>query len=197
MMTSSARVQPWESFELEVCEHVKTHVASEMSLVNSKTAKVLHKKAYPSKDRGADIMFDVVVEAYEPCAVEPSFRWVWECKDYPDRKVSVDEVEEFSAKLDQIGPMNVKGTIVTRCGFQEGAFQYAVSRKISLYVVQKELVRVTQFDHRLRTVDRLVLRCLESSFPGGRRHGSEEGWTLDMAIQVEMRDAGLLPPVHQ
>jgi len=174
----------WESFEQEVFDHVKNCVEFYGSAMNPRIAKFHRKKAYPSKD--------VVVEAWEADAKEPSMRWILECKDYPDRNVSVDEVEEFSAKLEQIGPMNVRGTIVTRHGFQEAAYNYAVSRKISLYVLQRELVRVTQFDHRCRTIDRLTLPCPHGVMPSGHRVEDIGGWNLEMLVQVELRSAGLI-----
>lgn len=157
---------------------------------------MFRKRAYPSKDRGSDIIFDVVVEAFQPSAAEPSARWIWECKDYPDRRVKVDEVEEFYAKIDQIGPMNVIATMVTKTGFQEAAFNYAVSRRISLYVVEKRLVPVTQYDARVRTVDLMKFVCLEGLLPSGRRFAEMDQWgSLDMILRVELRSAGLLPPL--
>ena len=63
--------------------------------------------------------------------------WIIECKDYPDRRVGVDEVEEFSSKLGQVAAH--KGTIVTRKGFQSGAISLATSYKIGLMTLSKSI----------------------------------------------------------
>jgi len=44
----------------------------------------------------------------------------------------VDDLEEFHAKLDQIGSDNTKGTVACRNGFQESALKYAQSKGIGL-----------------------------------------------------------------
>jgi hypothetical protein len=113
-------------------------------MLNPHCVKVYRKKKYYSKDRDNEIIFDVVVEAFTGSDL-PSLIWIWECKDYPRRKVSVDEIEEFVSKLQQIGIGSVKGTVVTRIGFEAGAVTYAKSQRIGLAVLQKELVAVTHY----------------------------------------------------
>jgi hypothetical protein len=94
-------------------------------------AQIFHHKAYFSKDRDSEIIFDIVIEVRRPGASEPWLVWIWECKD-EGRRVAVDEVEEFASKLQQIGVHGVKGTIASRNGFQLGAVQYAQSKHIGL-----------------------------------------------------------------
>jgi hypothetical protein len=94
-------------------------------------SQILHHKAYFSKDRDSDIVFDIVIEVRRPDASEPWLVWIWECKDEA-RPVAVDEVEEFASKLQQIGVHGVKGTMASRNGFQEGAVKYAKSKRIGL-----------------------------------------------------------------
>jgi hypothetical protein len=95
------------------------------------TAQIFHHKAYFSKDRSSDIVFDIVIEVRRPNASEPWLVWIWECKD-ETRAVAVDEVEEFASKLQQIGVHGVKGTMASRNGFQQSAVQYAKSKRIGL-----------------------------------------------------------------
>ena len=90
-----------------------------------------HHKAYFSKDRDSDIVFDIVIEVRRPDASEPWLVWIWECKDEA-RPVAVDEVEEFASKLQQIAVHGVKGTIASRNGFQQSAVKYAKSKRIGL-----------------------------------------------------------------
>src|SRR5215211_6834078 len=59
-----------------------------------------------------------------PDAPEPWLVWICECKDEA-RPVAGDEVEEFASKLQQIGVHGVKGTIVSRNGFQQSAVKSA------------------------------------------------------------------------
>jgi hypothetical protein len=57
---------------------------------------------------------------------------VIECKDYRG-SIPVDDVEEFHAKLQQIGADNTKGMIFTRTGvYQKSAISYARSKGICL-----------------------------------------------------------------
>lgn len=94
--------------------------------------KVFLNKKYYSKDRDAYIETDVSIEVFMADATEPFFIWIWECKDY-SRSIPVDDLEEFHAKLEQIGADNTKGTMITSNGwFQTGALNYARSKKIGL-----------------------------------------------------------------
>lgn len=60
---------------------------------------------------------------------------VVECKHYKN-KVSVDDVEEFHSKLDDIGAH--KGIMVTTVGFQAGARKAAIGRGIALALLTKD-----------------------------------------------------------
>lgn len=74
--------------------------------------------------------------------------WIWECKDYPDRNVKVDELEEFQSKLVQVGAN--KGTVVTRRGFQKGSIAIAKSFRMGLMTLQNQLVTVVQMSQETR-----------------------------------------------
>ena len=120
-----------ESLELEIKRLLEDQIGSGSLALDPSHTKVFHKKAYYSRDRGKDITFDVVIEVTRPGATEPWLVWVWECKDLA-RPVAVDDVEEFSAKLQQIGVHGAKGTMASRNGFQEGAVEYARSKHLGL-----------------------------------------------------------------
>ena len=92
------------------------------------------KQVYYSKDREDFIKVDISVEKYlgDKELVPPSLIIVLECKDYKGY-ISVDEIEEFHAKLQQIGANNTKGIMVTSSGaFQKSAIKYAKSKGIGL-----------------------------------------------------------------
>jgi len=99
--------------------------------IKAGSAKVFARKSYPSADRGRSIVMDVSLELYRRGAEEPFFVWVWECKDY-ERSVPVDDIEEFHAKLEQIGLHKTKGTVACRNGFQISAINYARAKGIGL-----------------------------------------------------------------
>jgi hypothetical protein len=120
-----------KEFEREVFEAIQRVLASGELLLNPNTAKVYHQKAYYSRDRGKDIVVDVSIEATLLGASTSSIIWVWECKDY-NSPIPVDDVEEFHAKLQQIGADRTKGTLIARGGYQESALNYAQAKGIGL-----------------------------------------------------------------
>jgi hypothetical protein len=122
---------PGESFELEVFHLLLSQLQENELGLDPKRSKVYHRRGYFSSAREKEIIFDVTVEVTLRGASKPSIIWVWECKDY-ESLVPVDDVEEFHAKLEQIGADNTKGTIVTRRGFQQSALKYANSKGIGL-----------------------------------------------------------------
>ena len=124
-------MQSGEALELQVRRMLELELQEGKLGLAPGNAQIFHHKAYFSKDRGSDIVFDVVIEVHRPGTSEPWLVWVWECKD-EGRPVAVDEVEEFASKLQQIGVHGVKGTVASRNGFQQGAVEYAKSKRIGL-----------------------------------------------------------------
>lgn len=94
-------------------------------------AAVLHRPRYFSSRRNSDIEFDVAVELTPRLVGAPTLYWIWECKS-SRRLVSVDEVEEFWSKLEQVGSANTKGTIASPTGFQRGSLEFARSVGLGL-----------------------------------------------------------------
>ncbi|CAN5327139.1 ImmA/IrrE family metallo-endopeptidase [soil metagenome] len=93
--------------------------------------KVFRKKGYYSKDREAKIFFDVSIEMYMPGATEYSMLWLIECKNL-SRSVSVDDAEEFFAKVDQVAGANGKAVLASNRSFQSGAKTFAKSKGMGL-----------------------------------------------------------------
>lgn len=123
--------------EEEVYKLISHIVNKNEFIVSLPNVKIRKKPRYYSKDRDAEIEFDVSVEKYlanpdEDADIRPSIIVVIECKDYKDG-IPVDDVEEFHAKLQQIGADNTKGIIITRNGcFQKSALAYAKSKGVAL-----------------------------------------------------------------
>ena len=124
-------------FEKIVFNIIDNLVKSNEFLVSNPNTKVCRKASYYSKDRESYIKCDISVEKYlgnpdENSKLRPSIIVIIECKDYA-RSIPIDDVEEFHAKLQQIGADNTKGIMITRNGkFQKSALVYAKSKGIAL-----------------------------------------------------------------
>lgn len=125
--------------ELEkiVLEKVKKLVEDNEFLVSNPNVYVLEKPKYFSKDRNAEIEFDVSIEKYfenpkQHNNIRASLIIIIECKDYK-KSISVDDVEEFHAKLEQVGADKTKGIMITKeATYQKSALMYAESKGITL-----------------------------------------------------------------
>lgn len=124
-------------FEEKVYELILEITKKNKFMVSFPNVKIRRKPRYYSKDRDAEIEFDVSVEKYlanpdENENMRPSIIVIIECKDYSN-SIPVDDVEEFHAKLQQIGADNTKGMMITQKGcFQRSALTYAKSKGIAI-----------------------------------------------------------------
>lgn len=125
------------AFEDKVFNIITDLVQSNEFIVGEPYVRVLRKAKYYSRDRDSYIQFEIAVEKYlkNPDiekSLRPAIIVVVECKDYIS-SVPIDDVEEFHAKLQQVGADNTKGIIITRTGaFQKSALKYALSKGITL-----------------------------------------------------------------
>ncbi len=119
-------------YESQVADAVEAELAAGNYGIDPECAVVHRKPKYFSRDRNKDIVFDVSVEVSRKGGVTPYWVWVWECKNYT-HSVPVDDIEEFHAKLSQIGADRSKGTMITPLGFDSGAVEFAKSKGIGLW----------------------------------------------------------------
>lgn len=117
--------------ELELYTTIKRELRKKRFGLIPECCRVYHRRAYFSRDRGAEIVFDIAIEVSLAGAPKPFFVWIWESKDYSSA-LSVDNVEEFHAKLQQIGADRTKGTIVLSGEIQKGALAFAASNGIGV-----------------------------------------------------------------
>jgi len=122
---------PGKDFERRVRRHLKRALNTGKLGVRQDSAKVRFRPRYMSLHRGTRITFDVSVEISRQGQTEPYCVWIWECKDLK-RRVAVNDVEEFHAKLEQVGLHRTVGTVASRTGFQKSAVAYAKSLGIGL-----------------------------------------------------------------
>lgn len=90
-------------------------------------SRIFHQKAYFSQARQGDIAFDIAIEVGMP-NMTPSLHVLVECKKY-SHAIPVDDVEEFHAKLQQVGGA-VKGILASTAPLQRATEQYAKSKGI-------------------------------------------------------------------
>jgi len=182
------RKLPWQSFEDEVAEHVETEIRFCNLGLKPDSAKVIKKPRYYSKLRESNIVFDVSIEVWPfENGTRPTLIWIWECKNYPDRNVSVDEVEEFHDKLKQVGAH--KGTIASRLGFAKGAITLAKSYGIALLTLTKQEVTHFAFSQDSGIIRKVELEAVNSYNELGDLITSEP---LDGIIRDEFGRTGLM-----
>lgn len=177
----------WIKFEDDVFNHIKEMVRRG-SLAVPVNASVYRKRSYYSEARKANIEFEIAIEAFDEGAEEPSLIWLWECKDRTtsERHVDVSDVEILHDKLIQLGAARFKASLITTHGFQSAAEQLAISRGISLFVLQKELVRITKYAQDAPDEDREVLYATFAVTFAGRRIYDHS--RLQDIIKVGMRE---------
>ena len=100
-------------------------------IVPKKTSKVFIKKGYYSSKREKEIIFDVTIETTLPQAEKYSLLTIIECKNL-NNKITVDDIEEFGSKINQVGEHNTKGIIITTNTFQQSALNIAKKEGIGL-----------------------------------------------------------------
>lgn len=127
-------------FEDEAFAIILKLVKAGRFIVPDKLSKAFQKKGYYSSQRDSNIIFDITIETYLPGATDYSLLTVFECKNL-NASVSVDDVEEFSRKLSQIGEHNIKGIMITTNSFQRSTLKFAKSTGIALVRItnRKEL----------------------------------------------------------
>jgi Zn-dependent peptidase ImmA (M78 family) len=120
-----------DAFEASAFAVIETELAAGRLGLEPKCSKMCRRPRYFSRDRNADIVFDFSIEISRPGASEYTFRWIFECKAL-GRRVSVDDVEEFSSKVGQVAGHSVKAIMVTTQGYQPAALAVAKAKGIAL-----------------------------------------------------------------
>lgn len=123
--------QKGDLLEKKTYDHIKELLKNEEFFLSGKNSEIFPKKAYYSEKRKGNIIFDIAIETYLPNSKTFSILTLIECKNL-NRTVSVDDIEEFSHKISQIGVHNTKGVLITTSNFQERAFNLGKSEGIAL-----------------------------------------------------------------
>ncbi len=133
--------------------------------LNPSHTKIYKQKKYYSKDREDYIIFDVAIEVYLLDQPAPYITMLIECKNYSNN-VPVDDIEEFSAKVSQVGLHNIIAIFITTQGFQKSALNVAKNRKIGLWRIantqEKHEVILNRTINRIKNNDEIISNALTS-----------------------------------
>lgn len=133
MANSTNTVAKGNAFEDVVYTHINQLLDADNFIVPGKLSKIHRKKGYYSESRKGNIIVDISIETILPGANTYSILTIIECKDY-ESKVSIDNLEEFVSKIDQIAGKNTKGIFFTTSGFSETCINYAKAKGLWLIV---------------------------------------------------------------
>lgn len=127
-------------FEQNCYNLIKNAIENDEFGISPKNSKLFLKKKYFSSLRNRDITFDLSIEVWLPDAQRYSILCLIECKDYTNKKVPVDDVEEFILKINQIAGLGhcVKGIVISNNSFQSGSIEIAERAGLMLIEVTND-----------------------------------------------------------
>ena len=120
-----------DDLEGKIYNLLENEITQDKFWVKRESCQIYSKKAYYSKDRESDIVFDISIEVFLPGYSTYSLLILVECKNY-SHPVPVSDIEEFYQKIQQVSGANVKGIVVSTNSFQEGAFTFSRSKGLGL-----------------------------------------------------------------
>lgn len=188
--------QKGDSYEKKVYELIRKLVENDDFFIPGKRSQVFRKKGYHSMARNAEIIFDISIETSINNTSPYSLLTLIECKNL-NRKVSVDDVSLFADYISQVGKHNAKGVIITKIGFQQGAYQTAVRYGIALMRLTGDDVMEWISYRKPKFITGLSLAELEAAFTGDKLEGrslvaSMDGHPLynlsDILIELKVID---------
>lgn len=176
-----------EDYEKEVADMVEDELRLGAFGLDPNLGRVIRKPSYFSRDRKRNISFDVSIEVCRKGMADPYLIWIWECKNY-SHSVPVDDVEEFHAKLGQVGADRTKGTMISPIGFDSGSLEFARSKGIGLWrwVPQESLISLMEDKHKPHDFD--IIRALTTADTSGfRSYGFFYGLTCDGHFTIDLK----------
>ena len=126
-----------DAFEKRSLSIIKNMIEAKRIAVMENAYSIHEKKPYYSHDRKGNIIFDLTIEVKPPEADRFSIIYIIECKDYKT-PVSIDRLEAFCSKIEQVAPRNSKAIFITSSRFQKSAKNYAESKGVMLVGVEND-----------------------------------------------------------
>ena len=174
-----------DAYEIDASQMVDAELQQGKLGIDPSQAVIKHKPRYYSRDRRKDIEFDVSMEVTRKGETDPFWIWIWECKCY-SKNVPVDDVEEFHAKLSQIGADRTKGTIITPVGFSSGALEFARAKGVGLWRWIPKGSIVSLMENQAGPDESDMIRSLTISETSGFRFfGHFYGLTCDGQFSID------------
>lgn len=124
-------VEKGDLLEARIYDYFQKWISDGNFFAKPECCRIYRKKAYYSKSRDANIIFDIAIEIFMPGSEEVSLLCIIECKNVVE-PVPVSDVELLLSRMQQISGGNVKGVLATTAAFQSGAFKLAQSSGIGL-----------------------------------------------------------------
>lgn len=104
--------------------------------------KFQRRPKYYSRDREKPIEFDLSIEVTPIGAENYQLLYIVECKNYSG-KISIDNIEEFVEKVNQVSGKNVKAVFVFSGELQSGVHTYAKNKGVMLiHVSENNLTKI-------------------------------------------------------
>jgi len=147
-------------FEENSYSLIKNAIEKDEFGISPKHSRVFMKKGYFSPLRNSNITFDLSIEIWLPNAEKYSILYLIECKDYTNKKVPVDDVEEFITKINGVAGLGhcVKGVMISNNSFQVGAIEIAKRAGLMLIEVTSE----DELKIRLHKTERIDIEKYEN-----------------------------------
>ncbi|SHJ50103.1 Restriction endonuclease [Hymenobacter daecheongensis DSM 21074] len=120
-----------DAFEERALRIIETMIEEKRIAVMADAYTIKKKEPYYSHARKGNIIFDLTVEVQPPGADRYSLIYIIECKDYKT-PISIDRLEAFSKKIEQVAPRNSKAVFIATSRFQKSAHNFAESQGIML-----------------------------------------------------------------
>jgi len=124
-------------FERRAYEIIQKAVVDQKLGLLPANCRIFQKKAYHSKERDSNIIFDLSIEVWLDDAEQFHLLYLIECKDYSS-PVPINDVEKFVSHIRQVSGVNAKGVFVTTKPLQKAALNYARSQGVMLIEVSPE-----------------------------------------------------------
>ncbi|PTR00264.1 restriction endonuclease [Paraburkholderia sp. GV068] len=131
MSTPTNTTRVGDEFEKQIFDYFRDEIDAGRMPFKKDCCKLFAKKGYYSRDRCSEIIFDISLEIYLPGQQQHLVLLLIECKRY-SHPVPVDDVEEFFAKVEQVGAANTKAIVVSTAPYQKGAREFANAKKMGL-----------------------------------------------------------------
>lgn len=116
-----------DALEIAVFNLLKSQIDADRFFARKDCCCIFRRKGYYSEKRKSNIVFDISIEIRFPGSTDYSVLILVECKNYA-KSVPVDDVEEFSAKVEQVGEANTKGIFISNNALQASALRYCKSQ---------------------------------------------------------------------